>query len=165
MRRRQSASFGAGIVVRRLRASDLSEWRRLRRALWPRHAESELRREEHWYRSSRLAAVFVAARPDGGLGGFVEATAFRRVDWWNEKPEGYVEGWYVDSDLRRRGIGRGLIAAVEEWCRRRGLEWIGSDAHRTNLGSRRAHRALGFREVEELVLFRKRLRPRARLGC
>lgn len=102
--------------------------------------------------------MFVAERGDGRLGGFVEVTAFRRVEGWNPKPDGYVEGWYIDPDLRRRGAGRRLIAAAEAWCRGRGLVWLGSDAHTTNRVSRRAHRALGFREVEELVLFRKRLR-------
>lgn len=130
----------------------------MRRALWPRHSARDLAKEERWYRTSPRVVVFVAERPDGRLGGFVEATAFRRSGGWEPQPDGYVEGWWVDPDLRRHGVGRRLIGAVEAWCRARGLAWIGSDTHPTNRVSRSAHRALRYDEVEELVIFRKRLR-------
>jgi aminoglycoside 6'-N-acetyltransferase I len=69
----------------------------------------------------------------------------------------YVEGWYVRDGYRRRGIGRALMRAVEDWCRVRGFVEFGSDANADNRLSRDAHAALGFEEVETLVVFRRAL--------
>jgi aminoglycoside 6'-N-acetyltransferase I len=69
----------------------------------------------------------------------------------------YVEGWFVEEDLRGKGAGRSLIANAEEWARENGFEEIASDAEIENEGSIRAHAALGFRETFRLVHFVKRL--------
>ena len=72
-------------------------------------------------------------------------------------PVPYVEGWYVMPEARRRGIGRELMGAAESWARERGDVEIASDALIDNLPSERAHRALGFVEVERAIHFRKDL--------
>jgi aminoglycoside 6'-N-acetyltransferase I len=73
----------------------------------------------------------------------------------------YVEGWYVVPEARRRGMGSGLMAAAETWARARGSAEIASDAVIGNLPSERAHRALGFVEVERAIHFRKDLQVAA----
>jgi hypothetical protein len=70
---------------------------------------------------------------------------------------GYVEGWYVDPDVRRQGIGRRLVEAAERWAAAQGCREMASDAHLGNTVSHAAHEALGFEESERLVHFRKRL--------
>ena len=72
---------------------------------------------------------------------------------------GYVEGWFVDADLRRRGWGRRLVDAAAAWARARGVDELASDALLDNAGSIAAHRRLGFEEVERHVCFRRRLGP------
>lgn len=47
--------------------------------------------------------------------------------------------------------------AAEEWSRARGYREMGSDTEAVNRLSRDAHAALGFEEVETLVIFRKSL--------
>jgi aminoglycoside 6'-N-acetyltransferase I len=69
----------------------------------------------------------------------------------------YVEGWYVEPNWQRRGIGRTLMHAAEDWSRARGYTELGSDTEVVNRLSRAAHAALGFEEVETLVVFRKSL--------
>jgi hypothetical protein len=46
---------------------------------------------------------------------------------------------------------------AEEWSRSRGYIELGSDTEATNALSRAAHAALGFHEVETLVVFREQL--------
>ncbi|PYO48007.1 MAG: AAC(6')-I family aminoglycoside N-acetyltransferase, partial [Gemmatimonadetes bacterium] len=70
---------------------------------------------------------------------------------------GYLEGWYVAPEARRRGIGRALVAAAEEWARQSGCIEFGSDALIDNQVSAAAHRALGFVETVQIRCFRKDL--------
>ena len=70
---------------------------------------------------------------------------------------GNVEGWYVEPDLRGKGIGRALIARAEAWAKQMGFTELASDAELENEESIRAHGALGFRETFRLVHFVKSL--------
>ena len=152
--------------VRPVFASDLAELVRMRTALWPdgasEHYEDAKRRINGAPDSPFLAqfpcAVMVAVRPDGRLGGFVEVGLRSHAEGcYDGNPIGYIEGWWVDPDLRDRGIGRALVKAAEAWVRARGCTELASDAELSNPGSHRAHAALGFEETERLVTFRKRL--------
>ena len=74
-----------------------------------------------------------------------------------ESPVPTVEGWFVETAWRGRGVGRALIEAAEAWARERGHREIASDAEVDNRGSRAAHRALGFEELPAIVPMRRRL--------
>jgi aminoglycoside 6'-N-acetyltransferase I len=111
--------------------------------------------------SRRQLPVFVAERPDGGLVGFLEGSLRSFADGCETSPVGYIEGWYVDRDFRRHGVGAALVAAAERWATARGCREMGSDCFVDNRVSARAHTALGYEDVERLIHFRKRL-PRAR---
>jgi aminoglycoside 6'-N-acetyltransferase I len=63
----------------------------------------------------------------------------------------------VDEDYRKRGAGRALMDAALEWARARGHVEIASDTQLENKRSQKVHRALGFDEVERIVVFRKAL--------
>ena len=60
--------------------------------------------------------------------------------------------------MRRRGVGRALVEAAEEWARSRGCRQMASDAELWNDVSHKAHGAIGYREVARLVLYKKDLR-------
>jgi putative acetyltransferase len=158
--------FGAGVQVRPAYPQDQAEWVRMRTALWPDDGETEHAEEVaaffaadtfHWSEAIRSWNVFVAERPAGGLCGFVEASIRPHVDGCSTRPVGYVEGWYVDPDVRRQGIGRMLVEAAECWATVQGCKEMASDAQLWNTVSHEAHKALGFEEVERLVHFRKAL--------
>lgn len=130
----------------------------MRCALWPSASRQDLEAELGEYlEGSPAKAVLVAARPDGGLGGFIELSLRPWVEGCCSTPVGYIEGWYVDADLRRRRIGAELVAAAEQWARAQGCREMGSDVEVTNSISLLAHAALGYREVERVVAFAKRL--------
>lgn len=125
----------------------------MRLALWPDCAESDI---DAWF-AREDAATFVAARPDGSLCGFVEVGSRPYAEGCDTGPVGYVEGWWVDADARRAGVGRALLDAAEGWARKRGYTEMGSDALLDNSPSHEAHQRCGYREVERLVMFRKPL--------
>src|SRR5690606_23987061 len=88
--------------------------------------------------------VLVVDRGDGRLGGFIEASLRPIASGCRTSPVGYVEGWYVDEDLRRRGLGRALVDGAIDWAKRHGCREIASDYDFGNATSRAAHAALGF---------------------
>jgi GNAT superfamily N-acetyltransferase len=111
----------------------------------------------YWSGLSVPIGVFVAVRPEGGLCGFLEASLRPFADGCATSPVGYIEGWFVDDDARRHGIGRGLVMAAEEWARSRGCTEMASDARSHNTVSLNAHKAIGYQAVGQSVNFRKQL--------
>ena len=129
----------------------------MRVALWPEIArleDSGVRDAEEWLRRED-AVTQVAEREGGGLAGFAEVGRRDYADGCDTSPVAYLEGRYVDADLRGRGIGAALIDAAVEWARRMGYREMASDALLEETGSQRAHEAVGFIEVERAVRYRR----------
>ena len=147
--------------IRAYRNTDHGEWQRLRRALWPGETpEAEMADMAAWLARPNTE-VLVAERPGGaGLAGFAEVGMRSHADGCETSPVAYLEGWYVEPDARRQGVGRALIAAAEDWGRSQGCIEFGSDALLDNAVSADAHRALGFEETAQIRTFRKLLAPR-----
>lgn len=139
-----------------MREADRPEWLRMRQLLWPECSEELHAAEMNACLRGEAGIVFVAERP-GGLCGFAEAALRREAEGCGAGPIGYLEGWYVDADTRRRDVGRQLVLAVEQWARGRGCAEMASDAEVENRVSRAAHAALGYQEVIRLAHFRKTL--------
>lgn len=102
--------------------------------------------------------VLVWDREGGGLGGFISFSLRPWAEGCDATPVPYIEGWWVAPDLRRSGVGRALVSAVEEWCREHGYDELGSDVEVENTTSLEAHATLGFEPTLRLQFFRKRLR-------
>ncbi len=134
--------------VRAFDPKDQAELERLARFMFPDEADP----------FGSHVTWFVIDRGDGRLGGYIEAGTRVYAEGCDSSPVAYVEAWYVDEDLRRRGWGGRLVAAVEAWARDRGLSELASGAPLDNRTSIAAHKALGFSEVERQVHFAKRLR-------
>ena len=127
----------------------------MRATLWPDTDAVELRTEAlAWDDVQGLALI--AFDGDGLAVGMAEASVRRDyVNGTGSSPVGFLEAWYVAADHRGRGIGRALIAAVEDWTREQGCSELASDALLDNTASHAAHAACGFGEAERVVYFRK----------
>jgi aminoglycoside 6'-N-acetyltransferase I len=146
------------MIVRPYVPVDDAEWLRMRLALWP-EVSKEMQRSEMiaWLARSDTVVLVAPRNTNAGLAGFAEVGTRSVADACETSPVAYLEGWYVDPDMRRQGIGAALVRAAETWARERGMREFASDAELKNIGSQRAHVALGFREVERSVLYLKTL--------
>jgi aminoglycoside 6'-N-acetyltransferase I len=103
---------GGAFDIRPAGERDDPEWLRLRDALWPGLSAADHEREMAEYRGqAETKAVIVVDRGEGHLGGFLEAATRDVADGCETSPVGYIEGWHVDPDLRRLGLGGALVAA------------------------------------------------------
>ena len=142
-------------TIRRAQIDDRSEYARMRAALWPEEDPAELAADLDEMLADPTQVAFVAEREGRGLRGFAEASVRRFANSNDESPCAFLEGWWVDEDARRSGVGRALVAAVEDWARAQGFTELGSDALLDNTLSHQAHHALGFEERERVIYFRK----------
>lgn len=142
--------------VRPATERDVSGWLRLRLALWPHGTEAEFEADVRGLLADGHALV---AEQDGHLVGFAEFSLRPYAEGCDSSPVPYLEGWYVVPDARRIGYGRALVAAFEAWAREHGFREVASDVLLDNTDSQQAHEALGFQEVERLVVYRKDLTP------
>jgi aminoglycoside 6'-N-acetyltransferase I len=136
------------MTVRPARSEDREAVLGLMAKLWPGEEEYEF----------DPVQTFVWERDEGGLGGFAAFSVRPYVDGAKSRPCPHVEGWWVDTDLRRRGVGRALIEAIETLARERGFTELTSDTLMSNRVSRAAHPRLGFTPTEQIQYFRKALR-------
>ena len=141
--------------IRPVQPTDRVEWLRMRLNLWGGTAEEHTHDIDAYFATLQSGITFVVERTGGGLCGFIEVSLRNVAEGCTTSPVAYIEGWYVDEDLRRGQLGSQLVYAAEAWARRHGLKEIASDTQIDNTVSIHAHKVLGYEEVERLVCFRK----------
>jgi len=122
------------IRIRPAQLSDHKQLLRFREALWPNASADEHSRELALILEGTpvttlpliiLVAELVADpgdRPDEAsnrtLAGFLEVDLRSHADGCDpSRPVGYIEGWYVAENHRKKGVGRKPLIAAEEWAR------------------------------------------------
>lgn len=149
--------------IRFAQPADREPLARIRAVLWPESSSEEHAEELELILSGKFPGVMpmvilVAEEADGTLAGFLEAGLRSHADGCDTSHAvGYVEGWYVAEQMRRRGIGAALLQRAEDWARSQGCVEMASDTQIENVTSQRVHEALGFGLAERSVLYRKAL--------
>jgi aminoglycoside 6'-N-acetyltransferase I len=144
--------------IREIVKSDRADWVRLREALWPGSLTDHDAETRKYFENPRKAPIILVAEAAGRLVGFLELDYRKYAPGCASSPVPFIEGWYVEPGLQRRGIGRALIEAAEAYARAAGHHEIASDAEIENADGIAAHVALGYEEIERVVCFRRSLR-------
>ena len=141
--------------IRPVEPTDHAEWLRMRLYLWGGAAEEHTHDIDAYFATPQRSITFVVERPTGGLCGLIEVSLRDYAEGCQTSLVAYIEGWYVDAESRRHKLGTRLVQAAEAWARNQGLKEIASDTQTDNTVSIRAHKVLGYEEVERIVCFRK----------
>ncbi|MGC2237619.1 MAG: aminoglycoside 6'-N-acetyltransferase [Pyrinomonadaceae bacterium] len=144
--------------VRPVKERDINEWFRLRKLLWDESSDDEHKTEMlDIYEHNDSQLVLVAETENGNLIGFLEASIRPFVEDCHTDHVGYLEGWFVEEEYRRYGVGRRLVRSAESWARSKGCTEMASDSEIGNDLSLKAHLNLGYDETSRLVHLRKDL--------
>jgi aminoglycoside 6'-N-acetyltransferase I len=143
--------------IREVTKDDRAEWLRMRHELWPGSLSDHDADTRKYFDAPQPGLTTFVAEDGGALVGFLELDLRKYAPGCEESPIPFIEGWYVRGDARGQGVGRALVNAAEEWATAAGHKEIASDVEIDNEGSLRAHRALGYEEIERVAFFRKRL--------
>ena len=132
----------------------------MRNSLWPGTLEEHLEDIDKYFSNKKtdIVEVFVLERGGKDLGGFIEINVRNYAEGSHAMRVPYIEGWYIDKDLRKHGHGKSLVQAAEQWAVEHGFSELASDSEIENVNSIAAHKALGFKEVDRIVCFIKKLR-------
>ena len=147
------------VRVRPVAPEDAAAWLRMRKGLWPEENGGGHAQEIEAFLAGRLKmplAVLVAVDDDHPIG-FVELFIRTYAEDCLTDRVAYLEGWYVEPEYRRQGVGRALVEASEQWGRAEGCTEFGSDALIENDVSAAAHAALGFEETAQIRCFKKNI--------
>ena len=152
------------MIVREICEGDRADWLRMRDALWPDPSGGHRAEVEAYFAGQLreplevLIAVDDADGADAGRAlGFAELNIRDHAEGCDTDRVAYLEGWYVTPDARRRGVGRALLRAAEDWARAQGCVEFASDVELGNDASAAAHGRLGFTETARIRCFRKDL--------
>lgn len=145
------------VSIREFRESDLSEWLRLRKMLWDQTSVEEHKAEMLDILDHHETQQVFVAESGSRLCGFLEVSIRPFVEDCHSDHVGYLEGWFVEPDLRKQNIGGRLVEAAERWARANDCTEMASDAEMGNELSLTAHLKLGYIETSRLIHLRKDL--------
>lgn len=94
--------------------------------------------------------VFVATQNDKIVGGL---TAYVLEQYYSEKPLAYIYDLAVDTQFQRRGIGRQLITAINQFCTEKGFEEVFVQADRVDDYALDFYRSTKPTEEEDVLHF------------
>jgi aminoglycoside 6'-N-acetyltransferase I len=149
--------------VRQASVSDSAEIAEMCALLWPDTTAAEHHIETEQLLKTKMcgtlpSTIFVSHDKNGRITGFLQVGLRSHADGCNPtRPVGFVEGWFVLEEHRRRGIGSAMMRAAEDWARSLGCKEMASDTWIDERNSLKAHQALGFEVVDRCIHFRKSL--------
>jgi aminoglycoside 6'-N-acetyltransferase I len=137
---------------------DFHDWLAMALELWPDYEPDELRAILEELIPDDKQEPFICRLADGSPAGFLDlSTRTDYVEGTEKSPVGYIEGIFVQKNLRGHGIGRALVEFAERWAAGKGYTQLASDAELDNTDSHEFHKSVGFEEAGRVVAFVKNL--------
>ena len=130
--------------------TNISPWRQHSMEETMRYRLKMLKNFWAWINQSG-SLVFIAETEEGKPVGFL-------VLYPNavEELTGLKQGWVMDiavlKEYRGQGVGRILMGAAENYCRQRGLEYLGLAVSTHNTQALKLYESLGFIEERKLMV-------------
>ena len=148
----------ASMDIRTVNPKDIASWAIMRNKLWPDSEENHMKELKDFFSGdgTYIDETFVIEEK-GELVGFIEINIRNYAEGSMLSRVPYVEGWYIEPSHQNRGYGKALMEAAECWAKKKGFSELASDAEVENKISIQAHKNLGFKEVDRIVCFLKKI--------
>src|SRR5271166_421452 len=117
------------VRIRPVRPEDAEAWEQLRCDLWPDSRSDHAPEIASYFAGTpeEPSAVLLAEDSTGKLVGFAELSIRTDLPPLVGSHVGYVEGLYVVSEARGRGVARSLLLASRDWAGREKCAAFASD--------------------------------------
>ncbi|HXU12113.1 MAG TPA: GNAT family N-acetyltransferase [Candidatus Binatia bacterium] len=141
-------------AVRGMTARDLEAVARLSGQLGYPSSAADVERRFRALADDPDVALLVAEEGDGRLAGWIHVCGRRFLgsDAFAE-----IDGLVVDGSARRRGAGRRLVRAAEEWARGRGYAILRIRSNVARIEARPFYEAMGYEVIKSQWVFRRTL--------
>lgn len=143
--------------IEALQPSTVAAVAQLATQLWPDTELVEMQTHYSDLLKQNQGACFVLRTSSQPIG-FIELSIRNDyVEGAEELPVAYIEGLYIASDYRQKGLGQMLVTRAEQWAVQHGFKQLCSDVEIENQLSIRFHEKAGFTEAARIVCFVKNL--------
>jgi len=134
------------------------DWLNLGLELWPHYKKEELRKVFRKIFESDKEKAFICFDKSIPVGFANVAIRLDNVPGVKKYPVGYFEGIYTKPEYRKKAIAKDLLKYSEKWLLSKGCIEIASDVELNNIASQKFHKKVGFKEINKLVFFIKKLK-------
>jgi aminoglycoside 6'-N-acetyltransferase I len=139
------------MIIREYEQSDLDNCEKLRMKLWSRENKAHNEKvtdfdSEGESSDCELGWNIFVAEDKEQLIGFIE-TSIKKFDGLVNNHVGYIEGWYIDSNYRNKGLGKLLIIEAENWVKYEGCGSIASPIPVDNEAALELFEKLGYKVI------------------
>jgi aminoglycoside 6'-N-acetyltransferase I len=146
-----------GLRIEEIAESDIPKVTELIIRLWPECSYEEESLNCQKIIDSHNQTIF-SAKQGNNLFAFVHLSLRTdHVEGCSTSPVVYVEGLFVEPLFRKQGVGKALLRKAEEWGKDNNCSEIASDAEIQNIESLAFHKSIGFKEVNRIVCFSKKI--------
>lgn len=125
--------------------------------IWDNDSVEELEQEFDEFAGNSDMVSFIKYVDEKPVGFANVSIRYDYVEGCETSPVGYLEGIYVEDCYRNNNFARDLVKACEEWVKSKGIKEFASDCEFTNLDSLAFHLAIGFREANRIICFKKNI--------
>lgn len=125
------------------------------RKIWDNDSVEELEEEFNDFVENSDIVSFIKYMNGKAVGFANVSIRYDYVEGCETSPVGYLEGIYVEDCYRNNNFARELVIACEDWVKNKGIKEFASDCELTNLGSLAFHLAIGFKEANRIICFKK----------
>ena len=148
----------AKFQIRKITHDDRHQWSEMRTALWPDTPDNHLAEIDEFYNneSPDIVDVFIAEYESQAVV-FLELNIRNFAEGSRSTAIPYVEAWYVKPSHQSQGLGKALMQQAEEWALDSGYSELASDTDVFNEKSIEIHKRFGFKEIDRVVCFLKKL--------
>lgn len=145
-------------LIREATINDCVEIANLAKEIWTNNLISELEKEFNESIVSEKACIYVFEDEDKRIKGFAQCNLrYDYVEGTKSSPVGFLEGIFITEEYRGKGIGKLLLNAVELWAKENGCIEFACDCGINNSTSYNFHIHHGFKEVNRIICFSKKI--------
>ena len=145
------------VMIRKAQKEDAESLAGLAILMWGDHDLHDLANEFRELSSSEESACFLKCVEERPIAFAQCQLRHDFVEGTDSSPVGYLEGIFVSEEYRRKGFAAELLAACENWAKKKGCTEFASDCELDNADSLRFHMAVGFTEANRIICFQKKL--------
>lgn len=145
-------------MIKKATLSDLDFLANLAAMLWDNHTIESLKTEFLEIIPKNDSVFFLVFEEQAPVGFAHCQLRNDYVEGTETSPVGYLEGIFIKEDFRRKGYAKKLLYECEEWAISKGCVEFASDCEFSNETSRIFHINSGFKEVNKIICFNKKLK-------
>lgn len=130
---------------------------KLANQLWSNHLLEDLEKEFKEYLISNKTRIYIYYKDSEPIAFVQCCLRYEYVEGTSSTPVAYLEGIFVKENYRNKGIAKELVAECEKWAKEHNCVEIASDCELENEKSYNFHLKSGFREINKIICFTKKL--------